>query len=126
MPEWSRRAPGESRVLIQDLCLRVRLGVGEAERATPQRLLISLDLEVEPALPRDDDVTSVVDYGVLLGRVRALAARETQLLETWVQWIAEACFADPRVRSATIALVKPDIYPDSVRVGIRQTVAREE
>lgn len=104
----------------------VRLGVTEAERARPQRLLISLEVEVDPALPRDDDVASVVDYGLLLGEIRKLAERETQLLETWAQWIAEICLSDARLRRATITLIKPDIYPDSVQVGIRQSIPREE
>ncbi len=102
----------------------VRLGVGEEERSEPQRLLVSLEVGVRPALPRDDDVTSVVDYGVLVAEIRKLASRETQLLETWALWIAEICLSDERVDSAIITLVKPDIFDGSVQVGIRQTIAR--
>lgn len=102
----------------------VRLGVGVEERASPQRLLISLEVEVRPTVPRDDDVTSVVDYGRLVQNIRELATRETQLLETWAQWIAEICLADERTQSATIALIKPDVFDGSVQVGIRQTITR--
>ncbi|MEQ8652310.1 MAG: dihydroneopterin aldolase [Kiloniellales bacterium] len=110
--------------MIQDLCLMVRLGVGVEERAQPQRLMISLEVAVQPAPPRDDDVTSVVDYGALVTGIQRLASRETQLLETWAQWIAEICLEDSRIASATITLIKPDIFDGSVQVGIRQTIAR--
>ncbi len=78
-----------------------------------------------PALPHVDDVTSVVDYGAVLALVRDLASRETQLLETWVQWIADICLLDRRVMSATITLVKPDVFSEEVQIGIRQSVVRE-
>jgi len=118
--------PEESALLIRDLCLRVRLGVGAEERAKLQRLQISIDVIVRPARAHDNDVTTVVDYGAIVARVRCLAGRETQLLETWVQWIAQACFLDSRVAAASITLIKPDVFPDSVQVGIRQRITRPQ
>ncbi|GAB5469706.1 MAG: hypothetical protein Kilf2KO_27360 [Rhodospirillales bacterium] len=120
-PAWQITA---SRLLLRDLCLQVRIGVGAEERAQPQRLLIAIELEVDPGPAREDDVSSVVDYGVVLAAVRGLARRETQLLETWVAWIAEICLADSRVEAATVTLMKPDVFSDSVQVGVSQRVTK--
>lgn len=124
MPEEPAWHLADSRLLVQGLCLHVHLGVSEAERARPQRLLISLEIEVEPAVARDEEIASVVDYGQVVQGLRRLATRRTQLLETWAKWIAEICLADSRVRGARITLLKPDVYDDGVEVGIRQSVAR--
>ncbi len=124
MPKAGQFQPKESRLLIKDLCLEVRLGVPAEERAKPQRLMISLEITVDPSPAREDDVSSVVDYGVLVRRITDLSARETQLLETWVQWIWEICLSDARILDATITLLKPDIFSGSVQVGICQKVVR--
>jgi len=121
--DWRLR---ESRILVKGLCLAVHIGVGEAERAHPQRLLVDIELEVEPEFARDDEVASVVDYGPIVQRVRGLAERRAQLLETWVKWVAEICFIDPRVRAATVTLVKPDIFGEGIEVGVRQRISRVE
>ncbi len=120
-PTWRVAA---SHLLIRDLCLEVRIGVSDAERSRPQRLLVSVDIETRPQSARENDVASVVDYGKVVAAVRKLADRETQLLETWIDWIAEICLRDDRVKSATITLLKPDIYADGVQVGVRQSVTR--
>ncbi|MEO1190345.1 MAG: dihydroneopterin aldolase [Pseudomonadota bacterium] len=122
-PSWSLT---NSHIFIRDLCLEVHIGVGAEERAKPQRLLIDLDLEVRPARAVENDVSTVVDYGTVLAAVQGLASRETQLLETWVGWIAGICFADTRVTAASITLTKPDVFAGSVQVGVRQRVARAE
>ncbi len=84
-------------LLIEDLELRIRVGVGAAERSKPQRLLVTLKAEVTPLAPREDDVAEVVDYGVIAAGLRRLAAREVKLLETLAGEMAEVAFADPRV-----------------------------
>ena len=115
-----------NRLLIRDLCLEVKLGVSAAERARKQRLLITLEVETVPARAAENEIASVVDYGRLVAAIEALAERETQLLETWASWIADLCFGDGRILSASITLIKPDIYDGSTQVGIRQDVTRAE
>ncbi len=124
MPErldWQITA---SHLLIRDLCLEVCIGVSKAERSRLQRLLVSIEVEAVPQRAKEDDVASIVDYGKVVAAVRQLAQRETQLLETWVEWIAEICLRDDRILSATITLLKPDVYSDGVQVGVRQSVTR--
>lgn len=123
MPDRAFR-PATQRLLIEDLVLRLRIGVGEAERSAPQRLLVSLAVEVEPAEPRHDDVAEVVNYGVIADGIRALANREVKLLETLAGEIATVAFADARVRAVEITLRKPDLFDDVAAVGIIQRFLR--
>jgi len=111
-------------LLIEDLALSLRIGVGAAERSTPQRILATLQIEVAPRQPRQDSVGEVVDYGVIAERVRALADGERQLLETLAAEIAAAALADPRVAAVTVTLRKPDLFADCGAVGIRASYCR--
>lgn len=123
MPDAKPR-PLAQRLLIEDLVLRLRIGVGEAERAAPQRLLVSLAVEVEPSAPERDAVEEVVDYGAIAEAVRGLAGREVKLLETLAREIAALAFLDDRVRGVEITLRKPDLFEDVAAVGITQRFLR--
>jgi len=104
-------------LLIENLALALHVGVGEAERARPQRLLVTLRAAVTPRAPRRDEVAEVVDYGVIAAAIRALAGREVKLLETLAGTIAALAFADPRVEAVEVELRKPDLFQDC-QVGI--------
>ncbi len=110
-------------LLIENLELQMRIGVGAAERSRPQRLLVTLRAEVTPQAPRTDEVAEVVDYGVIAAGIRRLAAREVKLLETLAGEMAEVAFADPRVQAVEITLRKPDLFAD-VTVGITTRFTR--
>lgn len=106
-------------LLIEQLALVTRMGVGEAERSRPQRLLIDLRVEVVPRQPERDSVEEVVDYGAVAQRVRELAAGERRLLETLAREVAAAAFVDPAVAAVEVTIRKPDLLADCAAVGIR-------
>lgn len=110
-------APLAQTLLIENLALSLRVGVGEAERAKPQRLLVTLRASVTPCKPLRDDVAEVVDYGVIAAGIRALAGQEVKLLETLAGSIAAIAFNDPRVEAVEVELRKPDLFKDC-QVGI--------
>jgi dihydroneopterin aldolase len=110
-------APAAQTLLIENLALVLRVGVGEAERSRPQRLLVTLRAAVTPGRPLRDEVAEVVDYGVIAAGIRALAGQEVRLLETLAGTIAAIAFADPRVEAVEIELRKPDLFQDC-QVGI--------
>jgi len=115
--------PQSQTLLIENLVLAIRVGVGAAERAEPQRLLVTLRAEVTPRAPRLDEVAEVVDYGVIAAGIRQLATREVKLLETLAGEIAAIAFADARVRLVEVELRKPDLLPDC-SVGIAARYSR--
>ena len=120
-------ALGLRHVFIRDLVLPARIGVRPAEHERTQRVRINVDLGVEddgarplsrPA-PGRDDLARVVDYSVIVARVRTIvAAGHVRLVETLAERIAEACLEDGRVHSARIRVEKLDIYPDAGGVGV--------
>lgn len=100
-----------------------RLGIHPHEKASPQRIRISLELVVEddaaPAAVGPDDLRRVVDYSRLVEVARAVVASgHVLLVETLAERLALAALADPRVERARVTVEKPDIFPDVATVGV--------
>jgi dihydroneopterin aldolase len=110
--------PAQLTLLIEDLVLFLRIGVGAAERSQPQRILVTLRAEVEPRLPAADSIDEVVDYGWFADQVRDLAGSEMKLLETLAAEIARRLFGEPRLVALDVTLRKPDLFTDLAAIGL--------
>ncbi len=108
-------------VFIRDLVLACRIGIHDYEKTAPQRVRINLDLAVceSGTAPRDEDLGSVVCYEGIAGGIRALIAEgHVNLVETLAERVADACFADSRVRVARVRIEKLDVFPDATSAGV--------
>jgi dihydroneopterin aldolase len=119
--------PGRYATVLDELEVRMRLGIHAEEVARPQRVLIGVTLYIDYGdAPPGDDIAAAVDYDFVRLGVAALAKRDFRLQEALCEAIAALCFADRRVRGVRVRTMKPDIYPDAV-VGceiIRENPAR--
>lgn len=115
----------QQRIVINDLTISCRIGVTDKERANLQRLRINLTLDVQPAPPRLDRITEVVDYGALAAKLRDVCTRvEFRLLETLAGRLAATCFQDHRVERVRVRIEKLDRYPDIAAIGCETTYER--
>jgi 7,8-dihydroneopterin aldolase/epimerase/oxygenase len=107
----------EYRIRLDDLEVRMGLGIHDVERAAPQRVLVSVALDcVYPEVPADR-IDAVVDYDFLRRGIQELAtSRHFELQEVFCEEVARLALADPRVRRVRVRSVKTDIYPDA-RIG---------
>ncbi len=108
------------RLLIQDLILDCRIGVYPQERAAAQRVRLNFDLDVAGERdPSDEDLSKVVDYDQLIGRIRTLVtSRHFGLVEVLAERLAELCLEDARVRRARVRVDKLQAISDAAAVGI--------
>ncbi len=90
------------------------LGIHAHERAAPQRVVLSVEMDcVYPAVP-DDRIDAVVDYDFLREAIRALSgSRHFALQETLCEEVAAMAMRDPRVAGVRVRSTKLDIYPDA-------------
>ncbi len=115
------------RIVINDLTIACRIGVTDKERANLQRLRINLTLDIQPAPPRLDRISEVVDYGALASKVRDVCTEaEFRLLETLAGRLAATCFEDHRVERVCVRIEKLDRYPDMAAIGSEMTYERGE
>ena len=101
-------------IRLEALEVRIGLGIHPRERAEPQRVVLSVEMDCAyPAVP-DDRIDAVVDYDFLRDGIRALpGSRHFELQETLCEEVAALAMRDPRVIAVRVRSTKLDVYPDA-------------
>ena len=109
-------------IIVADLEVMYRVGVPETERATPQRLLISIELAVDfRRAATADRLGETIDYDSVCQLFLTFGdKREWQLIETLSVEIAEALLSEYSARSVTVE-VKKFVIPQARYVAVRTT-----
>ncbi len=110
----------QQRIVIDAIEVMADIGFHAFEIGTPQRLLISIELWLDPAAPvGDDDPAGAWDYDVVVQAVRGLATeRRYNLQETLVHAIFARIAALHGIVAIKVSSAKPDVYPDARGVGV--------
>lgn len=103
-------------VFVRDLRLQMPIGVDPSEIGRSQTVLVSVRMEVDPALRRTG---AYVSYAHVVEHLLALAAsgRHVDLVEEVAESAAEKVLEDPEVVRVEVTAEKPDIYPEAGAVG---------
>jgi FolB domain-containing protein len=108
-------------IRISDLEVDTVIGVGDVERAKPQKLLLSLDLRVKDIGPAafTDNIHLTVDYSAVAERVKILAAsRPRHLIETLAEEISADLLKSFPIVSLRLELRKFYALPGAHHVSI--------
>lgn len=118
-PFSSTHANKKSKIFVKDLELEMFIGVLEEEKTSKQRVIINIEVEVEPNTQwQADNISDVVSYVDLIERTQMIAdAGHINLVETFIEKIAEACLSFPSVLNARVNAQKPDIISNTQSVG---------
>jgi len=110
----------QQRILIDAIEVMADIGFHAFEIGTPQRLLVSVELWIDPpAPPTDDDPARAWDYDVVVQAVRSLAkTRRYNLQETLVHAIFARIASLHGISALKVSSTKPDVYPDARGVGV--------
>lgn len=119
-PGFAALLAGMRRIFLRGFQLDASIGIHEFERSARQRLLVNVDLWVDPpAAAAGDSIGAVVDYDFVRDGILALTRhRHFNLQETLIDEIVALCLAQPGVLAVGVSTEKPDVYPDSRAVGV--------
>jgi dihydroneopterin aldolase len=97
------------RVLVTNLCVFGRHGVGIAEQSLGQRFYIDMECVLDRPNPEDDRIEATVCYGALCDLAESLSLRTTfNLIETFADALAQQILTDFHlVRSVRVQVRKP-------------------
>ena len=111
-----------NQIIIKDLSVNYRVGVPDAERAQPQKLLITLVMDYDfSAAAKTDDIRGTVDYSLVTQRLLRFGDRRNwKLIETLAYEIAETITREYRLQSIQVE-IKKFIIPEAAHVGVRVT-----
>jgi 7,8-dihydroneopterin aldolase/epimerase/oxygenase len=109
-----------NQIVIKDLSVMYRVGVPDAEREQPQKLLITVEMDYDFSdAAQKDDISKTVDYAMVSQRLLRLGDRRSwKLLETLAYEIAETITREFRLKSVTVE-IKKFIIPEARYVAVR-------
>ena len=97
-----------SKISIIDLEVFYRVGVPEAERAKPQRLLLTVEMEFDfSAAAGSDDIRDTIDYFAVSQRLLKFGeGRSWKLIEKLAADVADTVLSEFKPQSITIEVKK--------------------
>jgi dihydroneopterin aldolase len=114
-----------AKISIVDLEVFYRVGVPDAERAQPQRLLLTVELETDfTAAAKSDAIADTIDYFAVTQRLLKLGeGREWKLIEKLAAEVADLILKEFRSQRVFVE-VKKFIIPQARHVAVSLTRAR--
>ena len=113
-----------SHITIIDLEVFCRVGVSDDERAKPQRLLVSVDMEYDfSSAAVSDRITRTIDYFEVSQRLMRFGERQGwRIIESLASEMAEKILVEFRPQSVTVEVKKFPI-PQASYVSVTVTKA---
>ncbi len=107
------------RIFLKNFETRISIGIHDFEKQARQRVLVNVDLFMDPGGKVErDHIDETVDYDFVRREIAALAdSGHFNLQETFCEKILEILLARPGVLAARVASEKLDVYPDCESVG---------
>ena len=114
-----------SKISIVDLEVFYRVGVPDAERAQPQRLLLTVELESDfSAAAISDSIDDTINYFAVTQRLLKFGeGREWKLIEKLAADIAGAVLTEFKPQSVSVE-VKKFIIPEARHVSVTLSKGR--
>jgi len=114
-----------SRISIVDLEVFYRVGVPTAERAKPQRLLLTVEMDCDfSAAAKSDNLRETIDYFAVSQRLLKFGeGRSWKLIEKLAADICEMILSEFKPRSVTVEIKKFPI-PQARHVSVSVTRKR--
>ena len=112
-------------ITIVDLEVFYRVGVPDAERMNPQRLLLTVEMETDfAAAAASDGIADTVDYFAVTRRLLKLGeGREWRLIEKLATDIADTVLGEFQPQAVTVE-IKKFIIPQARHVSVTLTKLR--
>ncbi len=113
-----------TKVFVRGLEVEARIGVHPHEKGRRQPLIIDVELDV--ATDRWRKLSDTINYETIADHARAIAGKgHIQVVESFAQRLAAACFTDPRVLKARVRVEKPlALAPHASAAGVEITAVR--
>jgi len=113
-----------TKVFVRGLKVEAWIGVYDHEHGRQQPLVIDVELDV--AATHCEQLGDTVNYETILQAAQGIAAEgHIDLVETFAERLAQACFDDARVTRARVRVEKPlALAPHAAAAGVEITAVR--
>ncbi|HAB15687.1 MAG TPA: dihydroneopterin aldolase [Verrucomicrobiota bacterium] len=107
-------------ITLCDLEVQLRVGVPEAERAEPQRLLLTVEMDHDfAAAAQKDDLAQTINYDAVRRRLIEFGnGRQWKLIETLADELAQMILTEFKPRGVRVE-VKKFVFSDARYVSVK-------
>ena len=107
------------RLFVRDLVVACSIGVHRHERDAPQRVRVSVEIDMIASFnPHSDSIGVVLSNDDVVDVMkRIISSGHINLVETLASRIAENCLLDERVSKVKVIVEKLDVLSGSATVG---------
>ena len=107
---------------ITALEIRAHIGVTAEERATEQKLLVNVDIELDSRRAGgSDDVKDTINYSTIAASIKELAMQPRKTIENLAECIAATVMEHPAVKAVVVKVTKfPKIGAECVSLTIHR------
>lgn len=115
-------------LLLKKFSLEAGIGIHDFERNASQRIFVSVELEINPALNfKADEIGNTVDYDFLRVEIAKLVnGKRYDTQEALCYEILDLVLSRDNVLRAKVLTEKPDVYADSESIGCEMSGARDQ
>lgn len=110
-------------IIVRDFVVPARIGIYPHEHGAPQRICVSVTVQLAMASVLTDDIASTMSYEGIVDVLRGLCQQHFNLVETLAAYVADYVLADARAKSVWVRVEKLDVFPEG-RVGTELTRVR--
>lgn len=112
------------RIRLTGIRVEATHGAYPEEKLRPQPFLIDVEASLAPR-PECDDLTTTVDYSVLVSAIAKTAVTgSVDLIETLAQRVAQTCLSDHRIDSVEVTVHKPEAPLSVIVSDVSVTITR--
>ena len=107
------------RLFVRDLVVPCSIGIHRHERDAPQRVRVTVEIDIAPLLNTElDSIGAVLSYDDVVAAVKKIInLGHINLVETLADRIATSCLEDARVVKAKVVVEKLDVLGGEACVG---------
>ena len=107
------------RLFVRDLVVPCNIGIHRHERDAPQRVRVTVDIDIAPLFNTESDsIGAVVSYDDVVAAVKQIISLgHINLVETLADRIATNCLEDTRVVKVKVVVEKLDVLGGEATVG---------
>ena len=110
---------GFYRLFVRDLVVPSSIGVHRHERDAPQRVRVTVEIDIAPLFSTESDsIGAVLSYDDVVAAVKKIISLgHINLVETLADRIATNCLEDARVVKVKVVVEKLDVLGGEATVG---------
>jgi len=108
----------EHKIVIEAMEVMMSIGVLPEEKQSKQRVIIDIEVSIEPKTNYQDDIVNTLSYVDIIEDTKTMISnRHFDLVETVAAEISDLCLKHHQAMKVSVSIKKPDIIKDIQSVG---------